>query len=45
MYEGDQLIETHTHRSEHIPLIALDVLMNNLGEVDEFVREEILNTD
>jgi hypothetical protein len=45
VYEGDQLIETHTHRSEHVPLIALEVLMDNMGEVDAFINNEVLNTE
>jgi hypothetical protein len=45
VYEGETLIETHTHRSEHIPMIALEVLMDNMNDVDEFVRNEITNTE
>lgn len=45
VYENDNLLETHRHESEHIPLIALEVLMENMEEVDTFVREEIINTE
>jgi hypothetical protein len=45
VYENDELIEEHTHRSEHIPLIALEVLMNDMGDVDTFINNEVLNTE
>lgn len=45
VYENGVLLETHRHESEHIPLIALEVLMDDMGEVDAFVREEIINTE
>lgn len=45
VYEGETLIETHRHQSEHIPLIAIELLMDDIGDVDTFVRDEILNTE
>lgn len=45
VFENDVLLETHTHESEHIPVIALEVLMENMDEVDAFVRREIINTE
>lgn len=45
VYEGDGIIETHTHQSEHFPVIALEFLMENMEDVDFFIRNEILATE